>query len=202
MFHRSALIAALVVLLMPELARGHCDTLNGPVVTAARTALESGDLTPMLRWVPAEAEPEVASAFEKARQVRGLSPAARELADRWFFETVVRLHRAGEGEPFTGLAPPGAPVDPAAAAVDEALKLGTPDPLLQLLAPALEAGVRQRFQGVLEARRHADESVVRGRQLVEAYVDLVHYSERVRELGVTGEGERQSDTPPHAQPSH
>jgi hypothetical protein len=199
---RSALIAALIVLLMPELALGHCDTLNGPVVTAARTALESGDLTPLLRWVPAEAEPELASAFEKTRQVRGLSPAARELADRWFFETVVRLHRGGEGEPFTGLAPPGTPVDPAAAAADEALKLGTPDPLLQLLAPALEAGVRQRFQAVLEARRHADESVARGRELVEAYVELLHYSERLRELVVSGEGNHHGDTPAREEPTH
>jgi hypothetical protein len=199
---RSALIAALIVLLVPELARGHCDTLNGPVVTAARTALASGDPTPVLQWVPAEAEHELHSAFEQTRQVRELSPAARELADRWFFETVVRLHRAGEGEPFTGLAPADAAVDPAVAAADEALKLGHPEPLLRPLAAALEAGVRQRFQAVLDARRHADESVVHGRELVAAYVELVHYSERVRELAVTEKVRHPVGTAPHAEPTH
>ena len=46
-------VLALSVLLwcMPGVARAHCDTLDGPVVTTAKAALEKGDVTPLLKWV-------------------------------------------------------------------------------------------------------------------------------------------------------
>jgi hypothetical protein len=34
----------------------HCDTLDGPVVAAARQALQQRDVTPVLKWVNAEME--------------------------------------------------------------------------------------------------------------------------------------------------
>lgn len=191
------LLAALgaVLLLLPADASGHCDTLDGPVVSATRSALRSGSLTAVLRWVPAEAEAEVAAAFASARQVRALSPAAQDLADRWFFETVVRLHRSGEGEPFTGIAPPGTAIDPAVAAVDEALRSGAPDRLLQVLDATLEAGIRQRFGRLLEAKRQDDESVLRGRELVAAYVDLAHYAESLLALASETKGTHEEPRP-------
>ena len=189
MTHRIAALALFLSLTLPAALAAHCDSLDGPVVGAARAALDSGDLTPLLRWVPAEAEPEITAAFERAQEVRALSAEARELADRWFFETVVRVHRAGEGEPYEGLAPPGAPVDPAIAAVDEALKTGTPERLVRLLTSAVETGVRQRFEAAVNAKAHADDSVRQGRELVDAYVELTHYSERLRTLAAGEAGE-------------
>jgi hypothetical protein len=72
-------------------------------VAAARRALKSGDLAPVLTWVKKDNEPKVRAAFDRALRVRALGDEARELADTAFFETLVRLHRAGEGEPYTGL---------------------------------------------------------------------------------------------------
>jgi len=106
----TGLIAVTVVLLVasPENASAHCDTLNGPVVTAARVALQRGDVTPVLKWVKSTEEREVRDAFRRTMAVRGASAEARDLADLYFFETLVRLHRQGEGEPYTGLKPAGA----------------------------------------------------------------------------------------------
>jgi len=51
---RSIALAALPLLLLaPPAARAHCDTLDGPVVLAARKALETGKVNPVLAWVPA-----------------------------------------------------------------------------------------------------------------------------------------------------
>jgi hypothetical protein len=83
----------------------HCDTLDGPVVQTARTALEKGDITPLLKWVRVEDEKEIKDAFEKTLAVRRKGAEAKELADMYFFETLVRIHRAGEGAPYTGLKP-------------------------------------------------------------------------------------------------
>jgi Family of unknown function (DUF6448) len=81
----------------------HCDTMDGPVVSAARKALEAEDVNFALAYVPESGEAEVRSAFEKVLRACKADQAAREVADLYFFETVVRVHRAGEGAPYTGL---------------------------------------------------------------------------------------------------
>jgi len=114
----------------PTPARAHCDTLEGPVVRDARAALEAQDVTPVLKWVEPDRESEIRQAFEQAQKVRGLGPEARALADRFFFETLVRVHREGEGAPYTGLKPAGTAVDPGIAASDDSLDTGSVEPLV------------------------------------------------------------------------
>ena len=75
----------------------HCDSLDGPVVKSASLSLEKSDDNVVLACAPEAAEREIAEVFEKVRKVRQESPGAKEVADQFFFETVVRLHRAGEG---------------------------------------------------------------------------------------------------------
>ncbi|MET9888068.1 DUF6448 family protein [Streptomyces sp. NPDC006430] len=109
----------------------HCDSLDGPAVTATRLALQ--EVSHVLPYVPQEGEQEVREAFGLADQARSLGPTAREVADRWFFETVVRVHRAGEGAPFTGLKPAGLDVGPVISAAERALDDGSADELATLL---------------------------------------------------------------------
>lgn len=165
----------------------HCDSLEGPVVMASRSALDSGDLTPVLKWVLPEYETRVREAFGRSLIVRRQSPEARELADRWFFETVVRLHREGEGFPYTGLQPAGTPIEPVIQAADAALASGSGDELARHLSEAVTAGVHDRFREALAAREHADNSVEAGRRFVAAYVELTHYVEALDAL-VAGHG--------------
>jgi hypothetical protein len=101
------------------------------------------------------------------------------LADRFFFETLVRVHREGEGAPYTGLKPAGTAVDPGIAASDTALETGSVDPLVKLLSSEVDRGLRQRFAAAAAARAHASESVEKGREYVEAYVAFMHHAERL-----------------------
>lgn len=157
-------------------AFAHCDTLDGPVVQTARIALEKGDVTPLLKWVREKDEKEIQAAFQKTLAVRTKGPDAKELADMYFFETLVRIHRAGEGAPYTGLKP-GEEVDPAVALADKALENGAVDMLVDVLTKAMAHGIRERFQHASETQSHADDSVVAGREFVEAYVIFTHYVE-------------------------
>ena len=50
---------------------------------------------------------EIRDAFEKTLTVRTKGVEAWELAVMYFFKTLVRIHRDGEGEPHTGLKPIG-----------------------------------------------------------------------------------------------
>ena len=162
-----------------RVAYAHCDGMDGPVVKAAQRALASADVNPVLIWVQSKDEGEVRDAFAKTIAVRKLNPDAQELADLYFFETVVRIHRAGEGEPYTGLKPAGRDLGPAIPAADKALEDGSVGLLVKLVTDASEAGIRARFQKVL-ATKHFDTKDVRaGREHVEAYVEFVHYAEEV-----------------------
>ncbi|HAG22170.1 MAG TPA: hypothetical protein DCG87_02575 [Synergistaceae bacterium] len=169
-----------VMLMSRGKAYAHCDTLDGPVVTTARSALETGDITPLLKWVSPEEEETIKASFERALSVRKLGVQARELADMYFFETLVRVHRAGEGAPYTGLKP-GSDVDPAVALADEAIEIGSVDKLANVLTQALDKGLRERYEKVMERRRYVDESVEAGREYVEAYVDFTHFAEGIHE---------------------
>ena len=157
-------------------AFAHCDTLDGPVVQTARLALERKDVTQVLKWVKKEHEQEIQDIFKKTLKVREKGVEAKELADHYFFETLVRIHRAGEGAPYTGLKP-GSAVDPAVALADKALEDGSVDKLVNILNNAMAEGIRERFQNAGETRKHADDSVAAGREFVEAYVIFTHYVE-------------------------
>jgi hypothetical protein len=174
--HFVAALAALLIL-SPSPVRAHCDTLDGPVVADARAALGAGDVTPVLKWVEPGREAEIRQAFAEVLRVRDKGPEARALADRFFFETVVRVHRAGEGAPYTGLKPAETAIDPAIRASDAALETGDVEPLVERIAQQVEEGLQRRHARAIAARAHAGESVEQGREYVAAYVELMHYAE-------------------------
>jgi len=163
------------------IAYSHCDTLDGPVVTSAKVALEEGDVTPVLKWVKPENEGEVREAFQKTLAVRTKSPEAKELADMYFFETLVRLHRAGEGAPYEGLKPAGTDLGPAVVQADKAIETGSVDSLVKKVMEAVASGIREHFKLAMEKKKHQDESVEAGREYAEAYIEFVHYAERLHE---------------------
>jgi len=130
--------------------------------------------------VNADHEKEIKDLFKKTLVVRKKGPEARELADMYFFETLVRVHRAGEGAPYTGLKPAGE-VEPIVAASDKALESGNVDELVKRVIAAVEKGIRERFDNAVEKKKHADDSVEAGREFVEAYVVFVHYVEGIHQ---------------------
>jgi uncharacterized protein DUF6448 len=157
----------------------HCDSLDGPVVTAARKALDVGDVELILPYVHADGEVEVREAFDRAMKVRRLGPAVREVADRWFFETVVREHRAGEGAPFTGLKPAGLDVGPVIPAAESALETETAGELVDVLCETIRLEVEQRHEHAMRLKAHASEGVVAARAYVEAMLGLQVWAHRV-----------------------
>lgn len=181
------LVATLLVagLLVPQSVLAHCDTLDGPVVIDAEIALAEEDITPVLKWVRKDAETEIRAAFNQVLAVRKLGGEAQKLADRTFFETLVRIHRAGEGAPYTGLKPAGS-VEPVIAKADRALAQGDVDELAKAIAKHVEKGIHERFAAVLEKRKHAADSVASGREFVASYVTYVHYVEGIAKAAHAG----------------
>lgn len=172
--------------IFPPHSLAHCDTMDGPVVSEAKSALEKGDVRPVLKWVTKENEDEIKTVFSKVLAVRGTGPEAKEVADRYFLENLIRLHRAAEGEPFTGLRPAGA-IEPAVAAADKAIGAGSVDKLAKELGQAAQNAVKERFERLMNAGKHKDESIDAGRKYVAAYVEYVHFVETLHDTIAAGE---------------
>ena len=165
-------------------AAAHCDTLDGPVVGAARHALDTGRVEHALIWVQKADERAVRDAFTKARAARAAGGAAARQADNAFYATLVRVHRKGEGAPYTGLKPAGH-VEPPIAAADRSLASGQRAEVETYLVETTQAGLRKRFDDVAQKKDFAATDVDAGRAYVGAYVDYVHYVERVTEAAAS-----------------
>lgn len=150
------------------------------MVTAAKLALAKGEVTPVLKWVAKDDEGEIRAVFQKTLRVRTKGAEAKELADRYFFETLVRIHRASEGEPYTGLKPAGTS-EPIIQAADQALEKGAAEPLIQHLTEQVAKGLKERFQAAAAKQKSAEESVAAGREFVRAYVEFLHYVEKIHQ---------------------
>ena len=173
----AATFAAAVMVPAPAFA--HCDGLDGPVVGAARKALNSGDPNPVLIWVQPKDEAALRQAFAEAVAVRKLSPQAREMADRYFFETLVRLHRTGEGASYTGLKSAGRDLGPAIPLADKAVGSGSDAQIAALAAKEAEEGVHAKFADLERKRNFRPDDLAAGRDYVASYVSFVHYVERL-----------------------
>jgi hypothetical protein len=180
------LVIAAALVLGSQNAHAHCDSLDGPVAKAVEKALENGSLNSVLPYAPATAEGEIRSAFEKSRKVRGLGPDARALADKAFMETVIRLHRAGEGAPYTGLKPAGIDHGPVITAADHAVETGDLAKLKAALAQEIEHALQERLAHVRELQKAplAPESaaeVPAARERISAELGFVTFAEGIRQ---------------------
>lgn len=202
-FRRSfAVIAAVAALSWGTAAQAHCDTLDGPVVSQARKALDTGNVNLVLGWVQNKDESEVRGAFQKAVAVRKTGGAAKDLADTYFFETLVRVHRAGEGAPYTGLKPAGE-IEPAIAAADKSIETGKLEPVAKLVIDRTKDGLHGQFDAVTAKKKHNPSDVAAARAYVGAYVEYVHYVERLYNAAGSPEAAHAQATPgAAAKPAH
>jgi hypothetical protein len=173
----SGILAAGIFILLAGSVFAHCDTTSGPIIPEAKAALEKGDMTPILKWIKKDNEAEIKAAFTKAVAVRAKGPEAKELADQYFLETLVRLHRAGEGAPYTGIK--AEPVEPIVAMADKALAEGSADEMIKKINGHTAGAIKEKFNKALEAKKDKDRSVEAGREFVEAYVIYMHYVEGI-----------------------
>lgn len=179
-----AAAAAACALIWSLPAAAHCDTLDGPVVAAARKALDSGNVNLILIWVQKKDEAEIRNMFNKAVTVRKAGGQAKELADMYFFETLVRIHRAGEGAGYTGLKPAGK-IEPPIAAADKSLETGKLQEVAQLILKRMEQGLHRHFEDMMKKKKFKPDDIAAGRAFASAYVEYTHYVERLYDAGET-----------------
>jgi hypothetical protein len=166
-----------LVVLIPRRASAHCDTEDGPAVSDGRKALQTGNVNYALKWILPAGESELRPIFAKAIKVRALGPDAAEVADRYFLENLVRIHRAGEGASYDGIKPTGTVLTPEVEAADEAMESGELKPLMALIPAKKHEELRRRFEKARVLKQFDVDDVAAGRAYIEAYVSFYKYAE-------------------------
>lgn len=151
----------------------HCDTMDGPVITACKKALETGNVNYVLPFAPKKAEVEIKHAFNKTIKARKLGEDAKEVADLWFFENVVRLHREGEGESFTGLKPAGLDWGPVVPRAEEGIKTENPAETIEFLKGVLQEEIQKKFDKAMSLKNYDVNDVDSARKYTEAMLHFV-----------------------------
>lgn len=166
----------------------HCDTRDGPVAKVAQKALETGNVNLVLIWVPKEAEKELKETFEKTLRARKQGKDAMLVADDWFFETAIRLHRAGEGASYTGLKPAGLDEGPVVPRAEKAIETGDVKEAIGFMLHTVEEELQHRFKHVIAKKKYNENDVAAGREYVHAFINFVVYSHHLYSY-VKGNGE-------------
>ena len=166
-----------MLLISTGVALAHCDTMDGPLVKDAQKALSQNNVNIVLKWIPSNDEAELKDAFIQTMKVRSLSSDAERLADKSFFETLVRIHRAGEGVPFTGVKPSGTPIDEKILAADKAIELGNLTPFEGLVPQKEKAELTELFNHVESLKNFDVTNVEAGRKYIAAYVQFFKFAE-------------------------
>lgn len=168
----------------------HCDALDGPVVRAARRALDEGNVDLVLPFVHEEGDEEVRLAFERTTRARAVGGEAAEVADLWFFETAVRVHRAGEGAPYTGLKPAGLDVGPVIPVAERAIESGSADELARVLTDLVRHQVAHRFKRVMDLKVDRGGGLKQAREYTEAMLGLQVWSHKLAKCATADAHER------------
>jgi|WetSurSiteA1Bulk_404760.scaffolds.fasta_scaffold01995_4 hypothetical protein len=172
-----SLCTFIMLILSPNVTFAHCDQMNGPLVSDAKKAIEQNNVNIVLKWVQAAHETEIKEAFNQMMKVRELSPDAKALSEKYFFETLVRIHRAGEGVAFTGIKPEDTPIDEKVMAADKSIELGNLSPLEGLVAKKDLPELTERFNKVMSLKNFDINNVEAGRAYIEAYVLFFKFAE-------------------------
>jgi hypothetical protein len=200
----TTLLRSLVDMIVPTV-EAHCDTADGPAVVDGRRALETGNINYALKWIQPDGETELAGVFAKSLAVRKLGADAAEVADRLFLETLVRLHRMGEGVGFTGIQPAGTSIDPIVVAADRALEAGDDRDVLALAPAERRDELHRRFAAALGKKGFDVDDVAAARDYVAAYVSFFKYAEgedHAHGHAAHGQGAHQANAKAHAHDSH
>jgi YesN/AraC family two-component response regulator len=164
----------------PTLASAHCDTLDGPVVTAARKAMKTGNVNYILIWVKPENEDEIRKALKtaKTKKKSAKTKKGKDKAEMELFETLVRIHREGEGAKYEGIKPAGS-IEHEIVLADKAVETGKLNDVLNNIKSSENKEIILHLFHKVKEKSHYDlDDVPAGREFIEAYVVFIHSVEK------------------------
>jgi hypothetical protein len=151
------------------------DITNGPVLKAAKLALETGNVNYVLIWFPEESENKLKNLFEKTFCERRAGKDVHGVTIDWYFETLSRLHRDRDGALYTCMKPNGLDVSPVVPKAERAIETCNAEEIIEVVPKTMEGDLRQHFHYVMEKRNYDVNNIIAGRAYVAAFIDFIVY---------------------------
>lgn len=183
----SMVIVSLFMIFSSLSASAHCDSYDGPTIKDAMKALETNNVNLVLKWINAEQEKEIIPLFNKTYALKSGDREVYAIVEKYFLETLVRLHRETEGAPFTGLKAAGT-TEKIVQLSDQAIADKDIDSLLGRLNNHIGNAIRTKYDKVAALDKVKNDSPAKGREFVEAYVDYTHTLEAIHGIIEQGGG--------------
>lgn len=180
-FNMRSILLALAFMLVSTTAFAHCDSYDGPVIKDALKALDQNNVQLVLKWIEPEQEKEIIPLFDKTYRLKNGDKQVYSIVEKYFLETLVRLHRETEGAPYTGLKPAGS-TTPLVVMADNSIAKNDVEGVVNTVTTHLEQVLRDRYSKVAELSKTKENSVEQGRAYVEAYVQYTHTLEALEHL--------------------
>lgn len=159
----------------------HCDSYDGPVIQDALKALEQNKVELVLKWVEPKYEKEITEKFEQTLRLKSKNAELNKILETSFLETLVRLHREGEGASYTGIKPAGS-MTPLVEMADNSLVVKNIDHVVKSVNDHLAHVLKTKYEKVMNLSKTKDESIEKGREYVMAYVDYTHTLEALEHI--------------------
>ena len=155
----------------------HCDTMDGPTVIDGQKAMKENNVNYVLKWVEPKSEKEIKEIFNLSMKVKDLSPESKQLAEKYFFGELVRIHREAEGAAYSGVKPSGTTTDKKILAADKSIEIENLSPLANLIEKDKKAELKKRFDKVISLKNFDVNDVKAGREYIHAYVNFFKFAE-------------------------
>ncbi len=175
------ILLSLGLWMTPQHAFAHCDSYDGPVIKDALKALEQNNPDLVMKWIDALHEKEITNLFNKTLKYRSGDQEIYSLLEKHFLETLVRIHREGEGEPYTGLKAAGS-TEEIIQLTDTALEEKDFEGFLLKFDAKADSILREKYQKVAQLEKVKDQSAEQGRAYVAAYVDYTHTIKKMHDI--------------------
>jgi hypothetical protein len=159
----------------------HCDSYDGSVIKDALKSLDQNNVQLVLKWIEPQQEKEIVSLFNKTYYLKNGDQEVYSIVEKHFLETLVRLHRETEGEPYTGLKPAGS-MTLLIEMADNSIAKNDVEKVIETTTTHLEKLLRERYTKVAELNKTKDNSIEQGRAYVAAYVQYTHTLETLEHL--------------------
>lgn len=151
------------------------DVIQGPVVKAAKMALETGNVNYILIWLPEESENTLKNLLEKTCCKRSSRMNMQNQAYDWYFATVNRFFSTSRSYDYLKTQFGGLAEKPLVLKVDTAIESGNFEEIRDIIPITHEADAKQRFLHVMNMRNYPVNDIAAGRAYVSAFFDFNRY---------------------------
>ena len=180
-FNMQSLLLTFAFMLASISGFAHCDSYDGPVIKDALKALDQNNVQLVLKWIEPQQEMEIIPLFDKTYRLKSGDKQVYSIVEKYFLETLVRLHRETEGAPYTGLKPAGS-TTPLVTMADNSIANKDVEGVIKTVTNHLEQVLRERYATVAKLSKTKDNLVVQGREYVHAYVEYTHTLEALEHI--------------------